>query len=86
MPLARAVLAPAPSSPRAPEPPGALPSHGARWRRACSAPDVLIAGPKHAGADTAQIDTTSIPGSDEAGQPLPAPPPHVLPPRRGLDR
>ena len=34
MPLARAVLAPVPSSPRAPEPPWAVPSHGARWRRA----------------------------------------------------
>jgi len=33
-PLARAVLAPVPSSPRAPEPPWALPSHGARRRRA----------------------------------------------------
>jgi|GEM_PF-4405456 len=33
-PLARAVLAPVPSSPRAPEPTWALPSHGARRRRA----------------------------------------------------
>ena len=34
VPLARAVLAPARSSPRAPEPPGAAPLHGARRRRA----------------------------------------------------
>lgn len=34
----RAVLAPVPSSPRAPEPPGAAPVHGARGRRACSDP------------------------------------------------
>ena len=42
MPLARAVLAPVPSSPRAPEPPWALPSHGVRRRRACSAPGGLL--------------------------------------------
>ena len=44
VPLARAVLAPVPSSPRAPEPPGAAPLHGARGRRAVLALGGLFAG------------------------------------------
>ncbi len=77
-PGTRRVERPSPSSPRAPEPPWSVPSHGARWRRACPAPgglfvdahDTISQSARSGGTTRTTTTRASTPGTSTKGRRL----------------